>query len=91
MFGIFDGKESTKEAKIFFGSKEESREDLIEIKNPFSGEVVSKYPKCDASDAKKALQIAQEAFKITKNTPLSHRIAWLEDVAKKLKEQIDDL
>jgi len=90
MFGIFDGKESTKEAKIFFGSKEESREDLIEIKNPFSGEVVSKYPKCDASDAKKALQIAQEAFKITKNIPLSHRIAWLEDVAKKLKEQIDD-
>jgi len=90
VFGIFDSKEDAQEAKIFFGSKEEAREETIEIKNPFSGKVVSRYPVCGAADAKKALQIAQEASKIAKKVPLHQRISWLEDVASKLREQIDD-
>jgi acyl-CoA reductase-like NAD-dependent aldehyde dehydrogenase len=90
MFGIFDSKEEPKVAKIYFGNQEESREEIIEIKNPFSGKVVSKYPLCGISDAKKALQIAKEASTITKKAPLHQRIAWLEDVASKLREQIND-
>jgi acyl-CoA reductase-like NAD-dependent aldehyde dehydrogenase len=86
VFGIFDGKDSNV-AKIFFGSEEVSRDELIEIKNPFTNEVVSKYPKCDAKDAKKALSIAQEASKEAKKAPLHQRIKWLEDVAKSLREQ----
>jgi len=86
MFGIFDSKEDGV-AKIFFGSKEESKEELIEIKNPYTKEVVSKYPKCDAKDAKRALEIAEKASKIAKKTPLHQRIKWLEDVALKLREQ----
>jgi len=86
MFGLFDSKDDIV-AKIYFGSKEESRENLIEIKNPFSGEVVSKYPVCDAKDAKRALEIAQSASKVAKKTPLHQRIKWLEDVAIKLREK----
>jgi len=88
MFGLFDSKDD-KIAKIFFGSKEESRENLIEIKNPFSGEVVSSYPVCDAKDAKRALEIANSASKVAKKTPLHQRIKWLEDVASKLRERED--
>ena len=86
MFGIFDGKDSTV-AKIFFGSQEESKEELIEIKNPYTNEVVSKYPKCNIDDAKKALDIAQEASKVVATTPLHQRISWLEDVAKSIREK----
>ena len=88
MFGIFDSKEENI-AKIFFGSKEESREDLVEIKNPYTKEVVSYYPKCDAKDAKKALEIAEQASKVAKKSPLHQRIAWLEDVAKNLRAKED--
>ncbi|NPA27905.1 MAG: aldehyde dehydrogenase family protein [Epsilonproteobacteria bacterium] len=76
-----------KVAKIFFGSKEELKDELIEVRNPYTKEVVSKYPKCDANDAKRALEIAKEAFNTTKKAPLHQRIAWLEDVAKRLREK----
>jgi len=88
MFEIFGSKGSAVGiAKIFFGSSEESRDEIIEIKNPHTKEVVSKYPKCDAKDAKKALQIAQSASEVAKKTPLHQRIKWLEDVASKLREK----
>jgi acyl-CoA reductase-like NAD-dependent aldehyde dehydrogenase len=86
MFGIFDGKDSSV-AKIFFGSQEESKEELIEIKNPYTNEVVSRYPKCNIDDAKKALDIAQKASKVAAATPLHQRISWLEDVAKSIREK----
>jgi len=86
VFNIFDSKDSPKVAKIFFGSKEATKDNLIEVKNPYTKEVVSKYPLCDKEDAKKALNIAKEASVIAAKTPLHQRIAWLEDVAKKLRE-----
>ena len=89
MFSIFESKNSVKVAKIFFGSSEETREETIDIKNPFSGKIVSRYPVCSVSDAKKALQIAQNAFKNSKKIPLHQRVAWLEDVASRLREQLD--
>lgn len=81
MFGLFDSKESVGEAKIFFGSHEESRDVFLEIKNPFTKEVVSKYPKCDEYDAKRALEVANKASIEAKKVPLHQRIKWLEDVA----------
>ncbi len=78
------------EAKIFFGSREESKNEWIEVAAPYNGKVVSKYPKCTEEDAEKALKIAKEAFKESKKTTLSQRVRWLEDVAKKLKEQRED-
>ena len=79
------------EAKIFFGSSEEIKNEWREIKNPYKEEVVSKYPKCTEDDAKKALIIANEAFKKSKSSLLSQRVRWLEDVIKKLKEQREEI
>ncbi len=90
MFGLFDSKESVGEAKVFFGSHEESRDELLEIKNPFTKEVVSKYPKCDEYDAKRALEVANKASIDAKKTPLHQRIKWLEDVANSLREHKDE-
>ncbi len=47
------------------------------------------YPSCDEEDAKKALFIAKEAFKEAKQTKLSQRIKWLEDVVDRLQKKRD--
>ncbi|WP_297440040.1 aldehyde dehydrogenase family protein [Sulfurimonas sp.] len=78
-------------AKIFFGSTEATKKNLSERKSPFSGEVVSTAPICDADDAKKALKIAKEAAKFAKKSTLAQRCEWLLDVAKKLKENKEDI
>jgi acyl-CoA reductase-like NAD-dependent aldehyde dehydrogenase len=72
-------------AKKLIGSVEYDGE-LVDVISPYSGEVVTKYVKCDINDAKKALEIAKRAFNNTKRSPLHQRIAWIEDVANKLKE-----
>lgn len=78
------------EAKLYFGSTPQKREKLREIKNPFNDKVVGLYPVCNAQDAKKALEVAKEAFEKHKNSMLSQRIMWLRDVASKLKEQKEE-
>ena len=85
MFGIFDNKVA--EAKIFFGSTEDNKEEQQERKSPFDGSVVSTAPLCDADDTKKALSIAKAAAMAAGKTPLSQRILWLEDVAKRLTQE----
>ena len=91
MFGIFQSNHQINDAKIFMGSSEETREVLTERKNPYSGEVVSSAPLCSVEDTKRALDIAQEASKETKKSPLHQRISWLEDVANMLEEYREDM
>lgn len=79
------------QAKIFFGSSEATKENLTKRINPYSGEVVSLAPLCDVDDAKKALLIAKEAAKEARKTTIAQRCNWLLDVAKKLKENREDL
>ncbi len=76
-------------AKKLIGSKEFDGE-LGEIINPYSKEVTTKYVKCSADDAKKALERAKEAFKNTKTSPLHQRINWIKDVANKLKDRKEE-
>jgi len=78
-------------ANIFFGSEEVSRTDLTNILNPYSNKVVSSYPKCTKEDTLKALDIAYEASKITKQSTISQRVLWLEDVAKQLEEHKEEI
>ncbi|WP_415406542.1 aldehyde dehydrogenase family protein [Sulfurovum sp. CS9] len=87
MVGIFDSKTEIAEAKIFFGSTEDNKEEQQERKSPFDGSIVSTAPLCDADDTKKALSIAKSAAKAAAKTPLSQRILWLEDVAKRLTQE----
>lgn len=79
------------QAKIFFGSSEATKENLTKRINPYSGEVVSLAPLCDADDAKKALLIAKEAAKEARKTTIAQRCSWLLDVAKKLKENREEM
>ena len=78
------------QAKIFFGSMEENKEVQQERKSPFDGAVVSTAPVCDVEDTLKALSIAKMASKVAARSPLSQRILWLEDVAKRLTEAKED-
>ncbi len=75
------------QAKIFFGSTEENKEVQQERMSPFDGAVVSTAPVCDVDDTLKALNIAKAASKEAARSPLSQRILWLEDVAKRLTEE----
>jgi len=90
MFNIFGNSENDREAKILFGSTEESREEMVERKSPYDGKVVSRVPVCGEEDAKRALEIAQKASKATAIAPLHQRIAWLRDVASNLREHQED-
>jgi len=83
MFGRFDDEV---EAKIFFGSTEETKEEKAERCSPYDGIVVSIAQICDAEDTEKALSIAKKAAKTAAKTPLAQRILWLEDVTVKLQE-----
>ena len=78
-------------AMIYFGSNSETKEKLSERKSPFSGEVVSYAPVCDAQDTRRALKIAQLAAKDAKASSLAQRCSWLLDVAGKLKENKEDI
>ncbi|WP_457605203.1 aldehyde dehydrogenase family protein [Nitratifractor sp.] len=90
LFNLFGGGEEDREAKILFGSTEESRETLIERKSPYDGKVVSRYPVCSEADAKRALGIAKVASKAAAKSPLYQRIAWLEDVATNIRKNEED-
>ena len=91
MFELFENNKNINDAKVFLGSREESRDNLIEIKSPYSKEIVSRYPRCSVEDVKRALEIAQKASKETAKSPLHQRVAWLEDVAEKLEEYRENI
>ncbi len=78
-------------AGVYFGSVEATKESVNARRSPYSGEVVSYAPSCDADDAKKALLIAKEAAKEAVKTTLAQRCSWLLDVAQKLKESKEDM
>ena len=78
-------------AKIFFGSQEASKDTVTNRKSPFSNEVVSSAPLCNADDAHKALHIAQSAASAAKASTLAQRCNWLLDVAQKLRENKEDI
>ena len=90
MFSIFKNTGSG-EAKVFMGSSEETKERLSERKSPYDGRVVSLAPVCTAEDTKRALKIAQLAVKEAAKSPLHQRVAWLEDVADRLREYREDM
>jgi acyl-CoA reductase-like NAD-dependent aldehyde dehydrogenase len=78
-------------ANIFFGSEEQTRENLTARINPYTKKVVSKYPLCTKEDTLKALNIAQKASIDTKASTLSQRINWIKDVVKQLSKNKEDI
>ena len=78
-------------ANIFLGSEEISRDVLKTRFSPYDKKIVSKYALCSIDDTKRALTIAKKASNDTKSSKLSQRVAWLEDVAKNLKDKKNDM
>lgn len=78
-------------AGVYFGSVEATKERMSERRSPYSGEVVSYAPLCDADDAKKVLLVAKEAAKEAAKTTLAQRCSWLLDVAQKLREHKEEM
>jgi len=79
------------EAKVYFGSSEAVTGTWSERRSPFDGRVVSKAPVCSAAETQKALEIARAAAKSARASTLSQRCDWLHDVARKLREQKEEL
>ncbi len=77
-------------AHVFFGSSEEKKQEYKPRLSPYSKEEVSRAAICDAADAERALEIAEEAAKEVKKSELSQRIAWMEDVADRLSERKEE-
>lgn len=78
------------DAHVWMGSLEVKTEKYSQRLSPYDGRVASQAAVCDASDALKALKIAQNAAKIAKKTPLHQRCSWLVDVASKLKDSREE-
>ena len=78
------------EARVFLGSSEVVKEKSVEIKSPYDGEVVTVVSECGVDDAKEAVAIAKEAFEACSKSPLSQRIAWLEDVVKYITQNKEE-
>jgi len=71
-------------SNIFIGSREIIALEHIDSFTPINGEKIGEYAKCSVARVEEALIVAKEAFLLSKNTPLSQRVAWLNDVADKL-------
>jgi acyl-CoA reductase-like NAD-dependent aldehyde dehydrogenase len=91
MFGIFNSSNQINDAQIFMGSEEETREKFSERRSPYTHEVVSRAPICNAEDTRRALKIAEVASKVIAKTPLHQRVSWLEDVADMLEEHRENM
>jgi len=83
------GVEKKLVAKKLIGSTEEDGEREVII-NPYTKQPATEYVKCSVEDAKRALEVAKKSFENTKKSPLSQRIALIEDVAKKLEERKEE-
>ena len=79
------------DARIFFGSTEAVTQKWSERKSPYNAEVVSRAPICSAENALKALDIAQQATAVCRQSTLSQRCDWLLDVARKLQEEREEM
>ena len=90
MFSIFNS-DTKGEAKVFMGSLEETRDELLERRSPYDDSVVSVAPICTAEDTIRALKIAKQAAKETAKSPLHQRVSWLEDVADMLEKHREDM
>ena len=78
------------DAHVWMGSNELKKSTYSDRRSPYDGRVVSRTADCGAEDARMALEVAREAAKTARKTPLHQRCAWLNDVAAKLKEQREE-
>ena len=79
------------DAKVFFGSTEAETGAWSERRSPYDGKLVSRAPVCSAEQTHRALAVAAAAAKTARASTLSQRCDWLHDVARKLREQKEEI
>lgn len=77
-------------SNIFIGSREVVANEYIDSYSPIDGSKIGEYAFCSVERAKEALIVAKEAFCLSKNSALSQRILWINDVAERLYEKKDE-
>lgn len=78
-------------AHCFQGSTQVQASQYAPIASPYNGEIVTHVAVCHEEDATNALMIAKEAFEVTRRSSVASRMAWLEDVAKRIEADAEDL
>jgi acyl-CoA reductase-like NAD-dependent aldehyde dehydrogenase len=78
-------------AQMFLGSSLVKKETYKERRSPFTNDIVSYFPVCNADDVQKALKVAKIAKKMAKTSKISQRCSWLLDVAKQLEANKEDM
>ncbi len=78
-------------ANMFLGSKEVISQNYSDRINPYSNEVISQSANCSINETIEALEIANNAKKSAKDSPLHQRVNWLLDVAKQLQKNREDI
>lgn len=78
-----------KNYKMYLGGKWVDRKDKIKVTNPYDNSVVGQVAAASKDDYTKAIEIAQEAFKITRELPAYKREAICKQIADGLEKNID--
>src|SRR5215471_6690105 len=67
-----------------------SSENVIEVRNPATEEIIDTAPAADASDVEQAVSAAQAAFPTWKKLPAGQKAELLHEVANKLSERTEE-
>ena len=67
--------------KMLIGGEWVDKEEKIEVRNKFNGELIDTVPDADEKDVKEAIDIAEKGFEIAKGLPVHKRIDILLDEA----------
>ncbi len=63
----------------------------FEVKNPATGEVLSRVPRGDREDARRALEAADKAFPAWRDTPAPQRASFMRKAADLVREKKDEI
>ena len=77
-------------AKIILGGEYHTNNDIKSVLNPYTKKEVSQYYECDEDITNRAFEIAKSGAKKIKDSDLSKRVLWLEDVASRLKDNLEE-
>jgi len=82
-----------KTLKLFVNNQNvESKSDkFYDVYDPSTGTVIAKSPSCTVDEAKHAIDVAAEAFKTWRYTPVIKRVAVLYKVKQLIEERMDEL
>ena len=80
-----------RERGLLIGGEEIKTGNLLEVKNPFTGNVVAAYHLAGREEVERAIELAAKSFLKYRNLPLYERKSILERTADLIEKRIDEL